>query len=153
MGSFVAPIMLCYVASLQQIMRLRGTWHANCTKDISIHFLNPLIFSAVWAGTVYCIVHTNCQYVTYWGVCHDRDHPEKKLDFTVARGASIVHIPVTPALAADGGGRIGVSLAPNASIVRRAAKGVGEALSLTGSEFSRLLNIVTSGEPPLLHRP
>lgn len=66
----------------------------------------------------------------------------------MARGASIVHIPVTPALAADGGGRIGVSLAPNASIVRRAAKGVGEALSLTGSEFSRLLNIVTSGEPP-----
>ncbi|EIE19004.1 intramembrane metalloprotease [Coccomyxa subellipsoidea C-169] len=73
------------------------------------------------------------------------DHPEKKLDFTVSRGGSIVHIPVTPALAADGGGRIGVSLAPNAKIVRRAAKGISEALSLTGSEFSRLLNIVTGG--------
>ncbi|CAL8463938.1 g3473 [Coccomyxa elongata] len=73
------------------------------------------------------------------------DHPEKRLDFTVSRGGDIVHIPITPELAADGGGRIGVSLAPNASIKRRAAKGLAEALSLTSSEFGRLTNIVTSG--------
>lgn len=75
----------------------------------------------------------------------NRDHPEKRLDFTVSRGRKILHIPVTPDLAADGGGRIGVSLAPNASITRRAARGIGEALSLTASEFSRLTGIVTNG--------
>ena len=91
-----------------------------------------------------------CSVLIVWLVCIYRDHPEKKLDFTVSRGGSIVHIPVTPALAADGGGRIGVSLAPNAKIVRRAAKGISEALSLTGSEFSRLLNIVTGGALPTL---
>lgn len=62
-----------------------------------------------------------------------------------------MHIPITPELAADGGGRIGVSLAPNASIKRRAAKGLGEALSLTGSEFGRLTNIVTSGVVPSVY--
>jgi len=75
----------------------------------------------------------------------NRDHPEKRLDFTVSRGGKILHIPVTPDLAADGGGRIGVSLAPNASITRRAARGIGEALSQTASEFSRLTSIVTNG--------
>lgn len=79
-----------------------------------------------------------------------RDHPEKRLDFTVSRGGEIVHIPITPELAADGGGRIGVSLAPNASITRRAAKGLGEALSLASSEFGRLTNIVTGGTAPSL---
>lgn len=75
----------------------------------------------------------------------DRDHPEKTLDFTVKRNNEIVHIPVTPALAADGGGRIGVSLAPNARIVRKVAKGAAEAVAMASSEFGRLTNIVTSG--------
>lgn len=75
-----------------------------------------------------------------------RDHPEKRLDLTVVRDKQLIHIPVTPSLAADGGGRIGVTLASNASIVRRAAKGAGQALSMAGAEFGRLASIVTGGE-------
>jgi hypothetical protein len=81
-----------------------------------------------------------------------RDHPEKKLDFTISRKNEIIHIPVTPALAADGTGRIGVSLAVNAKIVRKAANGIGESLTLAGKEFGRLTSIVVGGmlspEPP-----
>ncbi len=57
-----------------------------------------------------------------------------------------MHIPVTPTLAADGGGRIGVSLAANARVVRRAAAGPVQALRAAGAEFSRLAGIVTGGE-------
>ena len=74
-----------------------------------------------------------------------RDHPEKKLDFTVSRKGEIIHIPVTPALAADGTGRIGVSLAVNAKIVRKATNGIGESLTLAGKEFGRLASIVVGG--------
>ena len=75
-----------------------------------------------------------------------RDHPEKKIDFTVLRDGQITHIPVTPALAADGSGRIGVSLAVNAKIVRKAANGLGDAAGLAAAEFSRLTGIVVGGE-------
>ena len=75
-----------------------------------------------------------------------RDHPEKKIDFTVLREGQITHIPVTPALAADGSGRIGVSLAVNAKIVRKAANGLGDAAGLAAAEFSRLTGIVVGGE-------
>ncbi len=77
-----------------------------------------------------------------------RDHPEKRLDLTIARKREIVHIPVTPSLAADGGGRIGVTLASNASIARRAAKGPAQALRMAGAEFGRLAGIVTGGARP-----
>ena len=75
-----------------------------------------------------------------------RDHPEKKIDFTVLRNGQISHIPVTPALSADGSGRIGVSLAVNAKIVRKAANGLGDAAGLAAAEFSRLTGIVVGGE-------
>ncbi len=75
-----------------------------------------------------------------------RDHPEKKIDFTVLRNGQISHIPVTPSLAADGSGRIGVSLAVNAKIVRKAANGLGDAAGLAAAEFSRLTGIVVGGE-------
>ncbi|CAK0786395.1 hypothetical protein CVIRNUC_009608 [Coccomyxa viridis] len=73
------------------------------------------------------------------------DHPEKTIDFTVSRNGGIVHIPVTPSLSADGTGRIGVSLAVNAKIVRKAAKGPGDALRLASAEFGRLTGIVVGG--------
>lgn len=74
-----------------------------------------------------------------------RDHPEKKIDFTVSRNKEIIHVPVTPELAADGTGRIGVSLGVNAKIVRKAAKGPGDALRLAGTEFGRLTGLVVGG--------
>ena len=75
------------------------------------------------------------------------DHPEKRLDLTISRQKQIVHIPVTPVLAADGGGRIGVSLAANARVVRKAAAGPVQALRQAGTEFARLAGIVTGGAP------
>ena len=75
-----------------------------------------------------------------------RDHPEKQLDLTVARKQQLLHIPVTPTLAADGGGRIGVTLASNAKVARRAARGAGQAVRMAGAEFVRLASIVTGGE-------
>jgi hypothetical protein len=78
-------------------------------------------------------------------VCCYSDHPEKQLDFLVSRGEEIIHIPVTPALSADGGGRIGVSLAPNAKIVRKVASSAAEAVKMASSEFGRLFNTVTGG--------
>lgn len=65
------------------------------------------------------------------------------------RQRDIMHIPVTPSLAADGGGRIGVSMAPNATVVRKAAKGPRQALRLAGAEFVRLASIVTNGGSPV----
>ena len=82
-----------------------------------------------------------------------RDHPEKTIDFTVSRNGGIVHIPVTPSLSADGTGRIGVSLAVNAKIVRKAAKGPGDALRLASAEFGRLTGIVVGGVSRALIRP
>ena len=73
------------------------------------------------------------------------DHPEKRLDFEVVRGTETIHLPITPSLAADGGGRIGVSLASNATIVRKVAKNPGEAVLMASSEFARLATVVTSG--------
>ena len=82
-----------------------------------------------------------------------RDHPEKTIDFTVPEWRGIVHIAVTPSLSADGTGRIGVSLAVNAKIVRKAAKGPGDALRLASAEFGRLTGIVVGGMSCALIRP
>jgi len=83
------------------------------------------------------------------GIC--RDHPEKKIDFTVSRNNEIIHVPVTPTLSADGTGRIGVSLAVNAKIVRKAANGIVDAGRLAGIEFSRLTGIVVGGKHSQTH--
>ncbi len=80
-----------------------------------------------------------------------RDHPEKKIDFTVSRNNEIIHVPVTPTLSADGTGRIGVSLAVNAKIVRKAANGIVDAGRLAGIEFSRLTGIVVGGKHSQTH--
>ena len=67
------------------------------------------------------------------------------------RGGNTVHLPVTPALAPDGGGRIGVQLSANAALSRRIAAGPGQALAMAGAEFRKLLGVVTTGAPrPLL---
>ncbi|KAK9821093.1 hypothetical protein WJX81_001563 [Elliptochloris bilobata] len=72
--------------------------------------------------------------------------PERTLDLTVRRpGGDTVHLPVTPALASDGGGRIGVQLSANAALSRRVAAGPGQALAMAAGEFRKLLNVVTTG--------
>ena len=101
--------------------------------------LSPWLRQAIVAGLHREAIHFG------WGAC--RDHPEKAIDFTVSRNGEIVHIPVTPSLSADGTGRIGVSLAVNAKIVRKAAKGPGDAIRLASAEFGRLTGIVVGGMP------
>ena len=77
-----------------------------------------------------------------------RNSPERALDLTVRRrGGATVHLPVTPALAPDGGGRIGVQLSANAALSRRIAAGPGQALAMAGAEFRKLLGVVTTGAP------
>ncbi len=61
------------------------------------------------------------------------------------RGGETARLPLTPELAADGGGRIGVQLSTNASLSRRVAAGPGQALAMAGGEFRKLLNVVTTG--------
>ena len=73
--------------------------------------------------------------------------------FTVSRNGEIIHVPVTPALSADGTGRIGVSLAVNAKIVRKAAKGPGDAFRLASAEFGRLTGLVVGGMSYVLSGP
>ena len=43
-------------------------------------------------------------------------NPKRELTFKVERAGEVLTIPVTPAEQPDGGGRIGVSLAPNALV-------------------------------------
>lgn len=82
-----------------------------------------------------------------------RNSPERTLDLTVRRrGGNTVHLPVKPALAPDGGGRIGVQLSANAALSRRIAAGPGQALAMASAEFRKLLGVVTTGAPRPLSR-
>ncbi|KAK9814195.1 hypothetical protein WJX72_002001 [[Myrmecia] bisecta] len=71
--------------------------------------------------------------------------PNERLTITVRRDGQLLDIPVTPAEAPDGGGRIGVQLAMNAKITRTVAKDPIQAAALASKEFTKLLNTVTNG--------
>ncbi|KAK3274742.1 hypothetical protein CYMTET_17092 [Cymbomonas tetramitiformis] len=71
--------------------------------------------------------------------------PEKSLVFHINRAGEELDLDLTPELAKDGGGRIGVSLAPNADVRRVKAESAGEALRMTSKEFNRLTGTVVGG--------
>ncbi|GAB4820175.1 hypothetical protein N2152v2_007221 [Parachlorella kessleri] len=72
-------------------------------------------------------------------------NPKRELTFKVERAGEVLTIPVTPAEQPDGGGRIGVSLAPNAMINRAKASNPLEALALGAKELSELTKGVVKG--------
>lgn len=74
-----------------------------------------------------------------------RASTSKELRLTVQRGGETLTIPVVPAPAPDGAGRIGVQLAANVDIERVRASGPGEAVGFASRDFGRLLGAVTGG--------
>eukprot|EP00887_Chlorella_sp_A99_P000182 scaffold13.g182.t1 len=83
-----------------------------------------------------------------------RDNPGRELALTVERGGERLNVPVKVAEMPDGTGRIGVSLAPNAELVRDMASnplhaawlGLKEWATLTGSVFNGLYQLATNFE-------
>lgn len=74
-----------------------------------------------------------------------KDSPEKSMVFHINRAGEELDLDLTPELAKDGGGRIGVSLAPNADVRRVKAESAGEAVRMTAKEFNRLTGTVVGG--------
>jgi hypothetical protein len=74
-----------------------------------------------------------------------RDNPRRELELRVQRGAESLTLAITPAEMPDGSGRIGVSLAANADVVKRRAGDPLAALELGSREFGQLAGAVTRG--------
>ncbi len=74
-----------------------------------------------------------------------RASPNKQLNLTVLRDGQPLVIPVVPAAAPDGAGRIGVQLSANVDIERVRASGPAEAVEFASRDFGRLLGAVTGG--------
>jgi len=76
-----------------------------------------------------------------------KDNPGRSLDFEVRRAGlpDVLNIEITPDLAYDGAGKIGVQLSTNASLHRVKANNLGEAVSKASAEFMRLTTTVTEG--------
>lgn len=76
-----------------------------------------------------------------------KDNPGRTLDFEVRRQgfSDLINLKITPDLAYDGAGKIGVQLSTNASLHRVKASNLGEAVTKASKEFVRLLTTVTEG--------
>lgn len=76
-----------------------------------------------------------------------KDNPGRTLDFEVRRAgfSELVPLKITPDLAYDGAGKIGVQLSTNASLHRVKASNLGEAVTKASKEFMRLTTTVTEG--------
>ena len=73
-------------------------------------------------------------------------HLDEMMTFTVDRQGEPVDIPIRPAKAPDGTGRIGVQLAANAQVSTQKAESPGQAVQLAGKQFAKLTKMVVSGE-------
>ncbi|KAL3143480.1 hypothetical protein ABBQ38_002288 [Trebouxia sp. C0009 RCD-2024] len=72
-------------------------------------------------------------------------HPNEVLNFTIDRKGESLEIPVTPAEAPDGTGRIGVQLAANAQVTRKISKDPLEAIQLAAGQFGKLTKTIVTG--------
>lgn len=75
-----------------------------------------------------------------------RIHPKEVMTFTVDRQGQSIDIPVKPAEAPDGTGRIGVQLAANAQISHITSKDPLQAVQLAGKQFAKLTKTVVGGQ-------
>ena len=71
---------------------------------------------------------------------------------TVDRQGKSVDIPIRPAEAPEGTGRIGVQLAANAQVSTQKAESPGQAVQLAGKQFAKLTKMVVSGQASRLHK-
>ena len=71
------------------------------------------------------------------------------MTFTIDRKGESLEIPIKPAEAPDGTGRIGVQLAANAQVSRRVSKDPLQAVQLAAKQFGKLTTTVVSGEQPI----
>ena len=76
-----------------------------------------------------------------------KDNPGRTLDFEVRRQGfpDLIDLKITPDLAYDGAGKIGVQLSTNARLHRVKATNLGEAVTKASQEFGRLISTVTEG--------
>ena len=67
------------------------------------------------------------------------------MTFTIDRKGESLEIPVKPAEAPDGTGRIGVQLAANAQVTRNVSKDPLQAVQLAAKQFGKLTSTVVMG--------
>ena len=77
--------------------------------------------------------------------CGCRIHPNEVMTFTIDRKGESLEIPVKPAEAPDGTGRIGVQLAANAQVTRNVSKDPLQAVQLAAKQFGKLTKTVVMG--------
>lgn len=83
--------------------------------------------------------------------CGCRIHPNEVMTFTIDRKGESLEVPVTPAEAPDGTGRIGVQLAANAQVTRKISKDPLEAVQLAAGQFGKLTKTIVTGKRLLAH--
>lgn len=72
-------------------------------------------------------------------------HPKETMTFTIDRKGQSMDIPIKPAEAPDGTGRIGVQLAANAQFSRIISKDPLQAVQLASKQFAKLTTTVVTG--------
>lgn len=74
-----------------------------------------------------------------------QEHPQEPLTLKIQRDSQTLSVRVTPDLAADGTGRIGVQLVPNGKVERRHVTNILEAFSQGASEFQKIAILTVQG--------
>lgn len=78
-------------------------------------------------------------------VAQIQNHPNQPLLMEIQRQEQKIALTVTPELAPDGKGRIGVQLSSNGTIVRQRAGNIVEAFSNAATEFERIVKLTFQG--------
>ena len=73
------------------------------------------------------------------------------MTFTIDRKGESIDIPIKPAEAPDGTGRIGVQLAANAQVSKRISKDPLQAVQLAAAQFGKLTKTVVTGQQLLVY--
>lgn len=74
-----------------------------------------------------------------------QSHPNQSIELSVQRSDRTLNIQVKPETGADGKGRIGVQLSPNAKITQRRAQNPFEVLTIAADEYQRVTGSILQG--------